>query len=90
MTGSLACAGVVVLLLCGLVTEAASAFSLTEDPFLQQGEKLTSPEVKELAEQGYSVAISADGDTALVGAPAYNSFTGAAWVYMRSGSTWTL
>ncbi len=43
----------------------------------------------EHAEQGSSVAISANGDTAIVGALAYNSFTGAAWVYIRSGATWT-
>jgi hypothetical protein len=73
---------------------SAQAMSLTENPFLQQGEKLTSPEVKELAEQGYSVALSANGDVALVGSPAYKEsgseeFAGAAWVYVRSGSTWT-
>jgi len=41
---------------------------------VQQGEKLTASGVSELAEQGSSVAISADGDTALVGSPAYKSF----------------
>jgi len=90
MRGSLACAGVVALLACGLMPHAASALSLASDPFVQQGEGLTSPEVDEFADQGYSVAISADGDTALVGAPYYDSFTGAAWVYTRSGSAWTL
>jgi hypothetical protein len=90
MRGLLVAAGVVALLVCGLAPQAASALSLTSDPFAQQGGKLTSPEVKEFAEQGYSVAISADGDTALVGAPYYNSFRGAAWVYTRSGSAWTL
>jgi hypothetical protein len=73
----------------------AAAMTLAEDPFVQQGEKLASPEVKELAEQGYSVALSANGDTAIVGSPAYKEsatevFAGAAWVYVRSGSTWTL
>jgi hypothetical protein len=71
----------------------AGAFSLHEDPFEQQGEALTSPEVTELAAQGYSVALSANGDTALVGSPDYKEsvseeFAGAAWVYVRSGSTW--
>jgi FG-GAP repeat len=74
---------------------AGAALSLTADPFIQQGEKLTSAEVKELAEQGASVALSANGDTALVGSPAYKKslseeLAGAAWVYVRSGSTWTL
>jgi FG-GAP repeat len=72
----------------------ASAFSLDSYPFQQQGEPLTSPDVAELAEQGYSVALSANGDTALVGSPDYKEstseeFAGAAWVYIRSGSTWT-
>ncbi|HTR89657.1 MAG TPA: hypothetical protein VMG62_06065 [Solirubrobacteraceae bacterium] len=39
---------------------------------------------------GRSVALSADGDTALVGAPRENGFQGAAWVFVRSGSTWSL
>ena len=38
---------------------------------------------------GYSVSLSADGNTALVGAPYWNSYTGKALVYTRSGSTWT-
>ncbi len=67
----------------------ARAETLAADPFVQQGEKLASAEVKELAEQGSSVAISADGTTAVVGAPAYKTFTGAAFVYVRSGSSWT-
>jgi FG-GAP-like repeat/FG-GAP repeat len=39
--------------------------------------------------QGSSVALSADGNTALVGGPLDNMGTGAAWVYIRSGTTWT-
>jgi hypothetical protein len=34
------------------------------------------------------VALSADGNTALIGAPDDNSYTGAAWVYTRSGAAW--
>jgi hypothetical protein len=36
---------------------------------------------------GYSVAIS--GDTALIGAPAVSEWTGAAYVFIRTGTTWT-
>ena len=36
---------------------------------------------------GYSVAIS--GDTALIGAPAVSEWTGAAYVFIRTGATWT-
>ena len=45
---------------------------------------------------GTSVALSADGNTALIGAPgdgadpsAPNALYGAAWVYVRTGTTWT-
>ncbi len=37
---------------------------------------------------GSSVALS--GDTALVGAPQGGNYTGAAYVFVRSGTTWTL
>ena len=39
--------------------------------------------------QGTSVALSGDGNTALVGDPYDNGGTGATWVFARSGSTWT-
>ena len=38
---------------------------------------------------GYSVSLSADGNTALVSAPFWNSATGKALVYTRSGGSWT-
>ena len=38
---------------------------------------------------GYDVALSADGNTALIGGPSDNSDRGAAWVFTRSGATWT-
>ncbi len=40
------------------------------------------------AAQGYSVALSADGDTAIVGGDGDNSDAGAAWVFARSGGVW--
>src|SRR5262249_55168422 len=39
--------------------------------------------------QGASVALSADGNTALVGGPSDNRTMGAAWVFTRSGGVWT-
>lgn len=45
------------------------------------------------AQFGYAVALSADGNTALVGAPyedGVQAEAGAAYVFTRSGSTWTL
>jgi hypothetical protein len=41
------------------------------------------------AEQGISVALSADGNTAIVGGPADNTGAGAVWVYTQSGGVWT-
>lgn len=38
---------------------------------------------------GSSVALSADGDTALIGGPADSGSVGAAWIFSRSGDTWT-
>src|SRR4029450_11620374 len=57
----------------------------------QQGEKLvgTSNEYGGgLWSQGASVALSADGNTAIVGGPSDNGTTGAAWVFTRSGGVW--
>jgi hypothetical protein len=39
--------------------------------------------------QGYSVAISADGNTAIMGGYNDNSNAGAAWVFTHSGGVWT-
>src|SRR5664280_2034923 len=54
----------------------------------QQGGKLVGAGAVGGAAQGYSVAISADGDTAVIGGVADNSFAGAAWVFTRSGGEW--
>jgi hypothetical protein len=36
-----------------------------------------------------AVGLSADGNTAIVGGPADNSYIGAAWVFTRTGGVWT-
>jgi gliding motility-associated-like protein len=54
----------------------------------QQGGKLVGTGNTGAAEQGYSVSLSADGNTAIVGGDEDNTYQGAAWVYTRSGSTW--
>ena len=38
---------------------------------------------------GYSVALSPEGNTALIGAPADSNGVGAAWVFTRTGGVWT-
>jgi hypothetical protein len=57
--------------------------------FTQQGSKLVGTGAIDPAFQGWSVTISADGNTALIGGPNDNSTTGAAWVYTRSGGGWS-
>ena len=55
----------------------------------QQGNKLVGTGAVGNANQGVSVSISSDGNTAIVGGHGDNNFAGAAWVYTRSGSVWT-
>jgi hypothetical protein len=71
----------------------AAALQLTRKsdstvPFMQQGPKLTPRAGGVNGEFGFSVAVSGDGRTALVGANYDNGGRGAAWVFTRSGSTW--
>jgi hypothetical protein len=64
-------------------------YPLRIDPLIQQGNKLLGGEEFAERELGDSVALSADGNTALVGAPREAGRRGAAWVFVRSGSTWS-
>jgi phosphodiesterase/alkaline phosphatase D-like protein len=64
-------------------------YPLRIDPLIQQGSKLTGGEEVGPAAFGNSVALSADGTTALVGGPGDRVGLGAVWVFTRSGSTWT-
>src|SRR5438876_743002 len=58
--------------------------------FAQQGPKLIGRDAVGPfpAFQGFSVSLSADGNTAIVGGPDDNGNAGAAWVYSRSGAMW--
>jgi RHS repeat-associated protein len=64
-------------------------FPVRIDPLIQQGTKLTGSSETGEGHLGFSVALSADGNTALVGGYNDNSGVGAAWVFTRSGSTWS-
>ena len=57
----------------------------------QQGTKLVGSGAAGNAQQGASVALSADGNTSIVGGYFDNSVTaaGAAWIWIRSGGVWT-
>ena len=68
---------------------SGAAYPLSVDPFLQQGKKLAGEEEAGGSELGTAVAISSDGNTALVGGQGDNSNKGAAWVFTRSGGKWS-
>jgi hypothetical protein len=67
---------------------AAFVFAHTGGEWAEQGSPLTgSGEAGE--EFGYSVGLSADGTKALVGASGHEGDRGAAWLYERSGTSWS-
>ena len=68
---------------------AAWVYTRSGGVWTQQGNKLVGTGAVGSASQGYSVAISADGNTAVVGGYVDNSYAGAVWVYTRSGGVWT-
>jgi FG-GAP repeat protein len=70
---------------------AAWVFTREGATWVQQGAKLLAAHEAGHGQFGGSVALSGDGDTALIGARADHSFTntGAAWAFSRSGSAWT-
>jgi IPT/TIG domain/FG-GAP repeat len=71
------------------VDDSHARYPLRIDPFFQQGPKLTGGSEIGSGQFGYSVALSSDGNTALIGGRIDNAEIGAAWVFTRSGSTWT-
>jgi hypothetical protein len=67
-------------------------YPLLVDPFVQQGRALSGSEEKGgLVALGWSVALSSDGNTALIGGPFDNGvkLMGAAWVFTRSQGKWS-
>ncbi len=65
---------------------AAWVFTRSAASWSQQGPKLTGTDESGPGELGWSVALSADGNTALAGAPADED--GAAFAFARTASTW--
>ncbi|HTY97271.1 MAG TPA: hypothetical protein VMB91_09545 [Solirubrobacteraceae bacterium] len=75
------------------VTGGVWVFKRSGETWSQQGEPLTGSE-DGAQSFGDAVALSGDGDTALVGAddgsgPAHAPHIGGAWVFTRSGETWS-
>jgi len=69
------------------VDARGARFPLRIDPLFQQQSKLNFGAESE-ARFGFSVALSGDGSTALIGARDQGKLKGGAWVFVRSGSTW--
>src|SRR5262249_45654054 len=67
---------------------AAWVFTRSEGNWTQQGAKLTGAGEEGKGHFGFSVALSGDSNTALVGGVADNAEVGAAWVFTRSEGTW--
>src|SRR5207244_2939248 len=67
---------------------AARVLTRSGSTWTQQGSKLTGSGEVGAGRFGYSVALSSDGNTALIGGDQDNSPVGAAWVFTRTGSTW--
>ena len=74
-----------VLCLFGGASREAAAQLLAQD-----GPKLVGSGVNgAIADQGASVAVSADGNTAIVGGPFDGGANGAAWVFIQNNGAWT-
>jgi hypothetical protein len=71
-----------------LGTGAAWVFTREGSTWTQQGEKLTGAGATASAEFASSVALSEDGETALIGGSANEGGVGAAWAFTHEGSTW--
>jgi uncharacterized protein (TIGR03437 family) len=70
-------------------TGGAWVYTRSGGVWTQQGGELAGTGAVGSADQGWSVALSADGNTAIVGGPSDSHDAGAAWVFTRSGGVWT-
>ncbi|MFN7610504.1 MAG: IPT/TIG domain-containing protein, partial [bacterium] len=73
----------------GGTSNAAGIFTINSAaiPNGQQGNKLVGSGSSTNDYQGYSVALSSDGNTAVIGGR-YHLPRGGTWVFVRNGSTW--
>ncbi|MFL5863223.1 MAG: Ig-like domain-containing protein [Solirubrobacteraceae bacterium] len=71
------------------VNDSGARYPITIDPLVQQGTRLTGGGESGPGFFGVSAALSADGNTALVGGESDDGDNGAAWVFTRSGGTWS-
>jgi hypothetical protein len=64
-------------------------FTRTAGVWTQQGSKLVGTGAAGIAQQGYSVSLSADGNTLAVGGYTDDGFKGATWIFTRTAGVWT-
>ncbi|HMX29108.1 MAG TPA: putative Ig domain-containing protein, partial [Blastocatellia bacterium] len=69
------------------VEDGTAQYPLTIDPLFTLQQKLTAADGAPNDYLGYSVAL--DGNTAVIGAPYDDDTRGSAYVFVRSGTTWT-
>ncbi|HYW48330.1 MAG TPA: hypothetical protein VE959_36030 [Bryobacteraceae bacterium] len=68
---------------------AAWVFTLSNGVWTQQGNKLVASDAVGGSQVGISVALSSDGNTAILGGPIDNGGVGAAWIFTRGNGVWT-
>ena len=67
---------------------AAWIFTWSGTSWTQQGSKLVPSDAFANSRFGYSVALSADGNTAVIGGIWDNNYAGATWIFVRTGTSW--
>lgn len=68
---------------------AATVYTRSNGIWSQQGPKLVGTGSVTGSIQGWSVAISGDGNTIMVGGQGDNNYQGAVWAFTRSAGVWT-
>ena len=71
------------------VWDGGARYPLRIDPLIQQGSTLSGTGEVGAGAFGVDVALSGDGNIALIGGKWDHSNQGAAWVFTRSAGTWT-
>jgi hypothetical protein len=71
----------------GLAIGAVWVYIRNGGAWSQQGNKLVGGGAVGYANQGFSVAVSADSNTTILGGPNDGSLVGAAWVFVRANPT---
>jgi len=73
----------------GLAGDAAWVFTRSNGVWTQQGPKLVGEGAIGFAQQGSSVSLSGDGNTAIMGGFSDNGGVGATWVFTRLQGVWS-